>query len=131
MKLLLASAAAALLVAHSFAPVQAATVPVAAAGFSYVSPLLVVPVGSTVTWMGALLPHTVTTDASPQDALAGTPNDATNSDGNPDTWNAALPQGGSFSHTFANAGTFTYHCELHSTFGMVGVVVVTDPNMLP
>lgn len=123
--------ALALVIPFVLAPALADPVPVAAAGFSYVSPVLVVPVGTTVTWMGELFPHTVTTDAGGTNSLMGIPNDPTNSDGNPDTWNAALPQGGSFSHTFANAGVFNYHCQLHHTFGMVGVVIVVDPNTLP
>ena len=31
--------------------------------------------------------------------------------------------GGSFSHTFAAAGTFNYHCTIHPT--MVGTIIVT------
>ena len=35
-----------------------------------------------------------------------------------------LPEGGSYSHTFAKAGTYSYVCSLHSGPGMKAKVVV-------
>ena len=133
MRLAVLTLAFAFALALAPAPAHAASVnvPVTAAGFSFITPVVVVPVGSTVTWTSQLLPHTVTTDDGGANSLTGVANDPSNSDGNPDTWNAGLPQGGSFSHTFATGGVFSYHCELHHTLGMIGVVVVLDPNMLP
>jgi plastocyanin len=34
-----------------------------------------------------------------------------------------IPNGGTYQHTFANAGTYPYHCVIHGT-GMAGTVVV-------
>ena len=31
-----------------------------------------------------------------------------------------------YDHTFATAGTFTYHCAVHGALGMTGTVIVTD-----
>lgn len=100
------------------------TVPVLAAGFSFASPVLVVPAGTTVEWQGVALPHTVTTAATPQDAQAGRPNDRLNADADPDSFHKGLPQGGVARHTFQEPGTFSYYCELHRGLGMVGAVVV-------
>ena len=100
------------------------TVPVAAAGFSFASPVLVVPAGSTVEWQGVALPHTVTTAASLDDARAGRANDRLNADADADTFHQALPQGGVVRHAFEEPGTYAYFCELHRGLGMVGQVVV-------
>ena len=65
---------------------------------------ITVPVGTTITWKNtASRTHTVTMDNGTFDetVLAG----------------ASLPE------TFATAGTFTYHCSIHSQ--MTGTVVVT------
>ena len=65
---------------------------------------LSVAAGSTVTWTNT-------------DAIAHT----STSDGR--TWNSqTILPGGTFSFTFQNAGTFTYHCTIHP--GMIGTVVV-------
>lgn len=65
---------------------------------------LTVAVGSQVTWTNDdSVPHTTTSD-----------------DG---VWSSdELDAGASFSHTFDEAGTYTYVCEIHS--GMAGEVVV-------
>ncbi len=36
-----------------------------------------------------------------------------------------IPNGGVYSHTFAGAGTFHYHCTIHGT-GMAGQVIVVN-----
>lgn len=58
---------------------------------------LTVKVGDTVTWTnGSGTPHTVTAD-----------------DG---SFNSGTVQGGTpFQHTFSAAGTFSYHCSIHSS----------------
>jgi len=58
--------------------------------------------GTTVTWMnGAAVDHTVTSAI-----------------GSADTYNSSfIAAGGTFSHTFANAGTFAYYCTIHGTDG--------------
>lgn len=65
---------------------------------------ITVKAGSAVTWTNTgSAPHTVTAD-----------------DGSFDS--GSLANGATFSHTFAKAGTFTFHCAIHST--MKGTVVV-------
>lgn len=128
--LALALAVALALIGAPAAHAAASSVPIVAAGFSFLSPVVVVPLGTAVTWMAAALPHTVTTtDASP--VGDGSANDPSNGDANPDTFSVQLPQGSSFTHTFATAGVFNYHCELHHRLGMIGTVVVVDPTALP
>ncbi len=66
--------------------------------FKYGEPELAVPVGTTVTWTnqdGA--PHTVTSDDGGKTVQSGT-----------------LNTGDTFSYTFEEAGTVTYHCEFHA-----------------
>jgi plastocyanin len=64
-----------------------------------------VPTGSKVTWTNSdTTAHTVTFD-----------------DGSADSGN--LAPGSTFDHTFATAGTFAYHCTIHSQ--MHGTVTVT------
>lgn len=75
------------------------------AGFAFAPANLTVPVGSTVTWTnGDSTTHTVTAD-----------------DGSFDS--GQLAQGATFSQVFATAGTFTYHCAIHSS--MKATITVT------
>lgn len=71
--------------------------------------------GTTVTWEnGDDTAHTATADRNPADPA------------NPYEFSSPLLQkGDKFSHTFARAGEFPYHCNPHP--GMLGKVVV-DPN---
>jgi len=65
---------------------------------------ITVSTGTTVTWMN-------------NDSITHT---STSSTG---TWDSGtMAPGASFSHTFASAGTFTYHCAIHPN--MVGTVTV-------
>jgi len=65
---------------------------------------LTVPVGTTVTWTNNdSTQHTVTAD-----------------DGSFDS--GVLQQGATFSQTFTTAGTFSYHCNIHSS--MTGTITV-------
>lgn len=105
-------------------PEVPAPYPVVAAGYSFAPSVLVIPLGATVEWTSAQLQHTVTTADSLTEALDGWPNDASNSDGNADTWSAGLRVGETFRHTFENVGSFAYFCEPHHEHGMVGLVVV-------
>lgn len=72
-----------------------------------------VEVGDTVTWTHVgVLSHDVTSD----DGLFAS---------------GDLRRGGTFSHTFAKAGTYYYHCSFHGDAGkkgMWGVVIVGDPK---
>jgi len=65
---------------------------------------LTVPVGSTVSWLN---------DDNTTHTSAG--------DGS--QWSSGnIPPGGRFNFTFASAGRFTYHCQIHPN--MVGTIVV-------
>lgn len=101
-----------------------AGVTIAAAGFSFLPPVVAVPAGTMVTWDGILIGHTVETADSLQEALDGAGNDPGNSDADPDTFASDLPQGGSVTHTFTAPGTYYYFCAPHAGAGMVGVVQV-------
>lgn len=106
---------AALLILPLASAALPAPVPVVAAGNAFLAPVLVVPAGSTVQWVGAALPHTVTSAASLDDALAGVADGAYRGD---------LPMTGTFSRTFADTGDHVYFCELHFRIGMVGQITV-------
>jgi plastocyanin len=68
--------------------------------------------GATVLWTNSSpLAHTVTAD-----------------DGAFDSGN--IDAGGTFSMTFDAPGFYTYYCAPHKTVGMLGVVVVDDPNAI-
>jgi plastocyanin len=70
----------------------------------FTPPAIQVPAGTTVTWAfkDGLVPHDVTGDG----------------------WRSGDPQRkGTFTHTFDQPGTYSYHCTIHD--GMTGRVVVT------
>lgn len=121
---LLAVLALALLAAPAAAAVGLPPVPVIAAGFNFVSPVVVVPVGTTIEWRGEALPHTVTTSGTLGDAASGRANDPSNSDGDRDTFRQSLPVGIDVRHTYDTPGSFPYFCEFHRAFGMIGVIEV-------
>jgi plastocyanin len=67
-------------------------------------------VGDTVTWTWGLGQHSSTSGVP---CLAD------------DTWNSGLRTSpNSFSVTFPSAGTFSYFCQLHCSFGMTGQIIV-------
>jgi len=105
-------------------PAAVGPAPVEAAGFSFTPALLIVPAGTTIQWDGVLFPHTVTTAASLSNATNGIANDHNNSDEDPDTFAALLPEGTSLSYAFTTPGDYAYYCELHRSLGMVGQVRV-------
>jgi plastocyanin len=77
--------------------------------FSPTSPS--VAVGSTVTWSNTTdAPHTVTADAG---SFAS----------------STVNPGATFSHTFATAGTFAYHCTIHTY--MTATIIVTAAASTP
>jgi plastocyanin len=81
------------------------------ADFSFAPAALTVSVGTSVTWTNnGPTGHTVTAnDGSFDSDTAGN--------------NTPIDAGKTFSHTFATAGTFAYHCKIHSS--MTGTVTVT------
>ena len=91
--------------AGAAAPAKAAPVQkvVQMNGSKFLPAALIVPVGSTVTWMNAeVVPHNV----------VGGPMKS-----------PMMQRGAKFSHTFTEAGNVSYLCELHP--GMTGTVTVT------
>jgi plastocyanin len=71
---------------------------------------ITVATGASVTWTTTgSNGHTVTADDGSFDSSTGS--------------SATLAAGSTFSHTFATAGTFAYHCKVHSS--MHGTVTVT------
>ena len=69
---------------------------------------LSVPAGTKITWTNKdTAPHTVTSDTGAFDSGVAT----------------SLGNGGTFSFTFATAGSFAYHCEIHPS--MKATVTVT------
>lgn len=74
---------------------------------SFNSSSLTVAPGTQVTWRnGSGIPHTVTSDPSATESF-----------------DADVSGSGTFSRTFNTAGSYPYHCELHS--GMTGTVTVS------
>ncbi len=83
---------------------QPVTVQVTLSGFAFSPATVTVPVGSTVIWTNKdSTTHTVTSDGG---VFAS---------GN-------LAVGDTFSHTFNQAGTFQYHCQIHPS--MTGKIIV-------
>ena len=98
------AASAAPSVAPSVAPPDATGSAVSIASFKFEPATLTISVGTTVTWTNNdSASHTVTADDG--SFKSGT-----------------LGKGGTFSQTFATAGTFAYHCNFHSS--MTGTITV-------
>lgn len=75
-------------------------------GIAFSPASMTIKAGTALTWTNAdNVTHTVTAD-----------------DGSFDSGNVA--SGATFSHTFATAGTFAYHCNIHSS--MHGTITVTQ-----
>lgn len=105
-----AAAATAAPAAATVAATQAAvrTNMVTLEGFSFGPPAIAVAVGTTVTWTNKDgTAHTVTSGTLP-----GPGNPSGVPDGTFDT--IVSGQGGTFTFTFAQAGTVTYFCRFHS-----------------
>jgi len=114
--LLLVPFAAAAVLASVAAGALAATGSVPITKFAYQPSVITVAVGSTVTWTNDdPAPHSVTADNGSFDSSPGC---------SPDTTQPCLAQRATFSHTFGVAGTFTYHCAVHSF--MHGTIAVTS-----
>jgi amicyanin len=78
--------------------------------FAFSPTTLTIKVGSTVTWTNMTpAPHTVTSDDGKSfDSGISTP---------------IAPSGGTYSFTFKQAGTFSYHCQIHPY--MKATIIVT------
>ncbi|HEX8919427.1 MAG TPA: cupredoxin domain-containing protein [Chloroflexota bacterium] len=115
--LILVPAISATLIAAAILPsgrASAQTSQVAIVNFSYQPTPLNVPAGTTVMWTNQdSVAHTVTAD-----------NGSFNS--------SALNNGQSYSFTFTQAGTFTYHCAIHSYMqGTITVTGAAQPTATP
>src|SRR3954469_14788589 len=99
-------------------PAWAATKDVDVSGFAYSPQTIQIDPGDTVTWhfSGPDLNHSVTSDDGQSESFDS---DA----GNPSPLHAPTD---TFSHTFAAAGKFTYHCKVHSF--MTGTVQIGQPS---
>lgn len=90
-------------------PTGGSSMNIAEQNLSFSPKIDTVAVGSTVTWTNKdAVTHTATADAS----------------GGFDSGDMA--GGATFSHTFSQAGTYSYHCKYHGSAGsgMYGVIVV-------
>jgi len=74
--------------------------------FQFSPSSLTVKAGTTVTFKGVSGDHTVTSDAD-----------------SPMSFDQGVSQGSSITITFANPGTYKYHCSIHAS--MHGTIVVT------
>jgi len=95
----------------SIAPAASPSAPSAAGttaeikGFAFVPPAVTAKVGDTITWTNNdTTAHTVTLDDKSVDS-------------------ANIAPGATFSHAFTAAGTFPYHCSIHTT--MKGTITVS------
>jgi plastocyanin len=96
---------AALVLTVGPSPARAANADVTIQNFAFSPATVTVNVGDTVTWTNqeSGVPHTTTSDTAVWDS-------------------GTLTTGQSFSFTFTQAGTFTYHCTIHPN--MTGTVIV-------
>jgi plastocyanin len=86
------------------------------------TPVSIVAGSSTLTTT-AYNPNPVTIQRGGTVTWVNNDNTAHTSTSNTNLWNSpTIAPGASFSMTFANAGTFPYHCTIHP--GMVGTVTV-------
>lgn len=96
-------------------------------GLDFSPETITVTVGTTVKWVNVgSIPHTVTPDGD-EDAWPGSP------EGSGDATEEWLREGESWSYTFTETGTYSYHCIPHASEGsdgtmqgMVGTVIVTE-----
>lgn len=80
-------------------------------------------VGGTVTWTNARGSHSATAYHPDSDYQLRIPEDA-------ESWDTGVlvKSGASKSHTFETPGVYDYYCTPHEPFGMIGTVVVGDPD---
>src|SRR5687768_14435475 len=107
----LVAAASALALAGAATTARAADRPIAIVNFSFDPAIVTVEVGDSVTWANSDdAPHTSTSETAAWDS-------------------GVLGEGGTFQHTFNQAGLYPYFCGIHS--GMRGAVLVGPRIYLP
>jgi plastocyanin len=101
-------------------PRSAATAHVSIVDFGFSPATITVTVGTTVTWTntGAVI-HSVTSDTGAFDSSPSCPT------------GVCIDPGSSFSHVFSTAGTFTYHCRVHSSMHGTLIVKAAAPVTTP
>jgi plastocyanin len=100
---------------------SATSASVAIQNFAYSPTPLNVTTNTSVTWTNMdPAPHSVTSDASPA-VFDSSPANCGPAGGT----GCIQPSGGTFTFTFTTAGTFSYHCRVHSF--MHGTIVVSAP----
>ena len=99
-------------------PNPAATAHVSIVDFGFSPATIAVTAGTTVTWTntGGVI-HSVTSDTGAFDSSPSCPA------------GACINPGSSYSHVFATAGTFAYHCRVHSN--MHGTIIVKPAATTP
>ncbi|MFQ3319023.1 MAG: plastocyanin [Natronomonas sp.] len=82
-----------------------------------------VTVGGTVTWTNENGSHSTTAYHPDNDQPQLVPDGAA-------SWNSGIlsEQGMTFEHTFETEGVYHYYCTPHESLGMIGSIIVGDPN---
>jgi plastocyanin len=95
------------------APTAALAASVSITDFQFTPATVTIQAGQSVTWTN--------------NSAAGTPHTSTSDNG---AWDSGtINAGSSYTHTFATAGTFTYHCSFHPQ--MHGTVIVQAAQTTP
>lgn len=90
----------------------------------FTAPVLWVPPETTVTWVNRSGGHSTTAYAPANDRPQRIPDEA-------DPWDSGTltEEGATFESTFAVVGVYDYYCLPHEGLGMVGRLVVGDPDL--
>jgi plastocyanin len=104
-------------------PASASAADVNIGGFAFNPATVTIAMGDTVTWhyMGPDTNHSVTSDAGQAESWDSDPGKLPTA--------ADHPIGTTYQRQFNQAGSFTYHCKVHSY--MTGTVNVNGPDGLP
>lgn len=107
-------------------PIEQATVNLVSkdGGFHFEPHVIRVKEGGTVTWNNESGSHSTTAYHPDNDKPLRVPEDAT-------AWDSGVlsKSGTTFEHTFKVAGVYDYFCTPHEGTGMIGSVVVGDPEV--
>ncbi|GAB3700043.1 hypothetical protein JCM31271_32510 [Halorubrum trueperi] len=92
-------------------------------GYHFEPHVVRVNVGGTVTWTNESGSHSATAYHPDNDQPQLVPDGAT-------SWDSGLrsEEGATFDHTFETEGVYHYYCTPHETVGMLGSVIVGDPD---
>jgi len=92
-------------------------------GYHFDPHVVRVTVGGTVTWHNESGSHSTTAYHPDNDQPRLIPDDAA-------SWDSGLvsTQGATFEHTFETEGVYHYYCTPHETPGMIGSIIVGEPD---